>query len=197
MKRGAKIRQDVYASPFEFAPLAVQHYVAGRMLALQLQLPVAGNVLHHAVELMIKAALAQEVLYDSLRYEYGHKLVPLWEKFQDVYRAMPEHRPTIEDLDRFEEIRYPREAGGTTSTHCAIFRDPHGRRTGSPGAYSLILEDVDALVSSILSERRVAFFFSNEWNLLPPFSRQCLLEGNRHPLTVEPPNKSLERTIER
>jgi hypothetical protein len=197
MKRGARtVRPDVFASQFEFVPLAVQHYVAGRMLALQCQMPVAGNILHHAVELLLKAALASKVPFDALKDQYRHDLVLIWAKFQEEYRAMPEHGATIEDLNRFEEIRYPGPAGGTTQSHYALYRDPQGRRMGSPGAYSLVLEDIDALFRDVIAERNVAFLFSNELKLLPPFSRTCLLEKNRHTLSLEPPNKSFERTRE-
>ena len=65
---------------------------------------------------------------------------------------------------------------------------------GSPGAYSLVLEDIDALVKDVLAERRVAFLFCHELKVLPPFSRRCLLDSNRHPLALEPADQSLERT---
>jgi hypothetical protein len=186
MSRSAKIPPHAHASAFEFVPLALQHYVAGRMLALQLLIPVAGNVLHHAVELTFKAALADVVPLKALKFDYSHNLPRIWKRFQEEYGAQVEHDQTIDDLHRFDEIRYPGPSGGSTAHHCSIFRDVQGRRMGSPGAYSLVLEDVDALMSDVLSNRKVSFLFRNDVAQLPSFSLQCLLERNRHPIAIEP-----------
>lgn len=184
MGRSGKIPPDAHASASDFVPLAIQHYVAGRILALQLLIPVAGNVLHHAVELTLKAALADAVTLKALKFDFSHNLPRIWKRFQEEYGAQVEHDQTVDDLQRFEEIRYPGPAGGSTAHHCAIFRDAEGRRMGSPGAYSLVLEDVDALMSNILSNRRIAFYFRNELAQLPSASRQFLRDHNRHPILL-------------
>jgi hypothetical protein len=88
-------------------PLAIQYYVGGRFLALQLQTPVSGNLLHHTVELFLKAALS-DIPIKRLRSkkEFGHDLSKLWAHFcVRVKQQNPLHTKTINDINQFEEIR--------------------------------------------------------------------------------------------
>ena len=39
---------------FVYLRIAIQYYVVGRHAALRGQMPVAGNVVHHAVEMLLK-----------------------------------------------------------------------------------------------------------------------------------------------
>lgn len=170
-----------HTSHFELLPLAVQHYVAGRMLALQLQTHVAGNVLHHAVELFIKAELSGTVTIDDLKNKYRHNLKKLWGAYCSLHADTPANLvATINDLDAFEEIRYPTAEKESISHHYSLHKDPAGRRMGAPGAYSLTLESIDELIAFIVSKNRLQQSYQGTVGQLPSFSLQVLLEHNRH-----------------
>lgn len=170
-----------HTSHFELLPLAVQHYVAGRMLALQLQTHVAGNILHHAVEIFIKAELSHIVSIKELKDKYGHKLKKLWGAYCTLHTDTPDgFFSTVADLDAFEEIRYPHEERESITQHYSLFKDPDGRRMGAPGAYSLTLESIDELVAFITSKVTLRDCYIANVALLPPFSQRVLLDNNRH-----------------
>jgi len=170
-----------HTSQLELVPLAVQHYVAGRMLALQLQTHVAGNILHHAVELFIKAELARVVSIDELKNKYRHNLKKLWRKYATMHTDSPGgFLDTVTDLDAFEEIRYPSAEKESIAHHYSLFKDSAGRRMGAPGAYSLTLESIDELVAFIASKPTLRNSYAFNVAQLPPFSRAVLLDNNRH-----------------
>src|SRR5439155_19066176 len=55
-----------------FCDWATQYYVVGRMAARAGFLPVYGNLLHHAVEMYVKAALIGVVSLENLKRKYIH-----------------------------------------------------------------------------------------------------------------------------
>jgi hypothetical protein len=97
----------IYATEF-----ALDYYVAGRFAIAHHFMPVSANILHHAVELLLKACLSRR---DTLReiggYRkiYGHKLDRLWQEFKHRQSSpvASEFDSIIEALDHFEDIRYP------------------------------------------------------------------------------------------
>ena len=102
----------------------IQYYVAGRFAAASGFTPVLANLLHHAVELFLKACLAYDDPVDRIR-EYGsvkrgyrHNLPLLWEDFKKRSSAQlaSEFDRIIEELHKFDEIRYPEQLieGGAT-----------------------------------------------------------------------------------
>lgn len=170
-----------HTSHFELLPLAVQHYVAGRMLALQLQTHVAGNVLHHAVELFIKAELSGTATIDDLKNKYRHNLKKLWVAYCSLHAGTPsDFVTTINDLDAFEEIRYPTAEKESISQHYSLYKDAAGRRMGAPGAYSLTLESIDELIAFVVSKNRLKQSYLENVKQLPSLSLQVLTEHNRH-----------------
>jgi hypothetical protein len=90
---------------------ATQYYVAGRMAARAGFLPVYGNLLHHAVEMYLKAALVGVVSLEKLKKKYIHNLEKLWRRFKakEADAALDGFDATIHDLHKFEELRYPDE----------------------------------------------------------------------------------------
>jgi hypothetical protein len=46
--------------------LGSQYYIAGRFLTLAQTIPVAGNLLHHAIEMCLKGALTQSHTLEKL-----------------------------------------------------------------------------------------------------------------------------------
>jgi len=151
------------------------------MLALQTQTHVAGNILHHAVELFIKAALARVVPIDDLKGKYRHNLKKLWRKYSTIHTDTPiGFLGTVADLDAFEEIRYPSAEKDSIAHHYSLFKDSAGRRMGAPGAYSLTLECIDELVAFIASKPTLRNCYVANVAQLPPLSQTVLLDNNRH-----------------
>ena len=71
--------------------------------------PVCGNLLHHAIEMCLKGALAKRG-YDleQLFQVLGHDLKQLWRHYKKLYGAgLTKYNPTLADLRRYERLRYP------------------------------------------------------------------------------------------
>ena len=139
----------------EFLSMGFQYLVLGRAAAIEEFMPVAGNVLHHAVEMFLKAALADRVSVSELK-SIGHKLPILWQRCQIVLEE-PEAtraRAAIDKLDRFEAIRYPDgylTRGSTISIRLSnASAPPFGANSAT--TYDIVLEDVDELVAIIYRE---------------------------------------------
>lgn len=85
-----------------------QHYVAGGFAAIAALIPVAGNLLHHAVEMFIKGGLSAARSLDQLK-GMGHNLPRIWSEWKSLYPD-PAHTKfdgVITNLHPFEELRYP------------------------------------------------------------------------------------------
>lgn len=82
---------------------AVQYLVAGRFAVAASLTPVAGNLLHHAIEMALKAGLEKA----NVKTTWRHELPVGWKLFQETYRQIPGYDQAIEDLQKFEDIRYP------------------------------------------------------------------------------------------
>lgn len=174
-----------FASATSFLHLALQYLVSARFMALQLQVPVAGNLFHHAVELFLKAALAHRVPVCQLASrKLGHDLQALWREFKVEHPKADESLfPIVETLSRFEDIRYP-VAGEVQGPqlHLAVFRHPEGKSMGAPGAYAMVLEDLDHVLQHIASQARFDGVLKMAIEQLPAVSRQALTEHNRYQL---------------
>jgi hypothetical protein len=74
--------------PRRFLDLAFGYYMTGRFAAIN-GLFVAPNLMHHAVELLIKYTLVKDVPESQrsdktaeLRQKYGHRLNRLWKRYK-------------------------------------------------------------------------------------------------------------------
>ena len=130
----------------------LEYYVAGRFAIAHHFIPVGANILHHAVEMLLKACLAKLDGPGSVR-EYGHRLVPLWQDFKRrcTVPVPDEFELIIQGLDAFEEIRYPerliRDGARITIDVFNVEAPPlqsNGMRTEK--SYSLKLPQVDRLM---------------------------------------------------
>jgi hypothetical protein len=94
-----------------FFNAALEYYVNGRAAAICGCLFTTGNLLHHAVEMMLKAELTHTVSLRDLadRKKFHHSLQKCWDAFKPLFPTedLSEFDQMIQDLDRFEEIRYP------------------------------------------------------------------------------------------
>jgi hypothetical protein len=93
------------ASLFE---AAVQYYISGRWAVFNRLFGVAGNLLHHAVELEIKAALSVEGNCLAQPKKYGHDLEKLWLALKKQLNdpGLDQFDGTVSALDRHEKLRH-------------------------------------------------------------------------------------------
>src|SRR5579871_6453674 len=91
----------------------LEYYVTGRY-GVHAQVWVSANLLHHAVELLIKANLARGDTADQIRQYgrksvYSHSLAAAWQEFKKRSgdKALDAFDKVVTELDRWEDIRYP------------------------------------------------------------------------------------------
>ena len=151
------------AAQFEFCRLAMQYHVSGRFAALSHCIPVAGNLLHHAIEMYLKCALVKTMSLKQLKKE-GHNLSNLWKCFKETYTdpSYDELDWSIAELEKFELLRYPdcvvSEGMQVSYVPFKAYFSP--LPSGPQPPYHLILEDIDliAKITAIKSERGKAAF---------------------------------------
>ena len=87
---------------------AIDHYATGRYAVFAGLNPTAGNLLHHAVEMCLKGALAKKGKSTADLKELRHELPGIWKEFKSQYpHYLDFFDPTIRGLHQFAEIRYP------------------------------------------------------------------------------------------
>ena len=165
-----------------FCRLGIDYYVVGRFAALSGIFPVAGNQLHHAVEMLLKGALIRTRGLREVR-KYSHDLSRLWDDFksQIAGAGADAFDLAIRDLHKFEGIRYlDRVMEEGMHATFAVTRDERGTQSDDKvPVYGLTLEDVDELVKFIFNKAG--------WNpqvFVPPHkeARAYLALRNLHPL---------------
>ena len=138
-----------------FCDLATQYYVSGRLAARSFLAPVYGNLLHHAVEMFLKAVLVGTLSIDEMK-KYGHDLTTLWARFKGKENdtALDRFDQTIKNLHAFDSIRYPDEiiAKGLLSS---VGWAPEHATTSSgstkpPPKYEVTINLVDELIIELL-----------------------------------------------
>ncbi len=136
---------------------SLDYYIAGRFTVAHHFTPVGANILHHAVELLLKACLAHDdPLEKILEYwhpkrGYGHDIVCLWQEFKVRRAAAPaEFDAVIEGLHAFEDIRYPETLirdGATILIDIFDVENPVVEDDQMPGkTYRLTLPQIDRLM---------------------------------------------------
>jgi hypothetical protein len=172
----------------EFMTLGVQYYTIGRSAVLAGLVPVCGNLLHHAVEMFLKAKLSRSRTPQQLK-KMRHKLVVLWNAFKAEFpgEALGQFDDPIAALDRFEEIRYPDSIvnkGAVISIEWERWdRSPFPTGTGTvsgtartPPQYESTVADIDRLVGKIfeISSRNPVFFTGG----LNTYARDAITRNN-------------------
>jgi hypothetical protein len=167
-----------------FYQIALEYYVSGRAALICRNTLITGNLLHHAVEMLLKGQISKTTPLKDLkdRQKFGHKLRNLWVAFKNLLPAedLTEFDPMIDELEKFERIRYPDEilANGA----CIGLRFGRGKpitnRTPeqTEPEYQMGIGDVDALFARLFPLCRLnpkAYFCS-----LSQSGREMLNEGN-------------------
>ena len=122
--------QDAWMYLFQ---TGMQYYIAGRAAARGRLIPVAGNLLHHGVEMLLKGELSKTLPLEEIKKQYGHLLVKTWSTFKAMHSGqdLSGFDQLIVDLDHFEKIRYPDE-----------YLKHGGEQEGRVGARTLLHEDL-------------------------------------------------------
>jgi hypothetical protein len=140
----------------------LQYYVAGRFATAHHFDSVSANLLHHGVELLLKACLAHDDPPEAIR-KYGdwkvyrHDIRLLWTEFKGrcaksdpVVPVPAEFDAIIDGLHAFEGIRYPEkllETGATISVDIFDVEDPiWSGNQGPEPTYRLKLPQIDSLM---------------------------------------------------
>ena len=135
----------------------LQYYVAGRFATANRFTPVCANLLHHAVELLLKACLSYDdsletiEKYGDSKEGYRHNIRRLWDAFKERQPApVPvEFDAIIAALHDFEEIRYPEKlirTGAIIRINVFVEEPIHANGQEPERSYNLTLPPIDRLV---------------------------------------------------
>jgi hypothetical protein len=172
-----------------FCRNGLEYYVAGRFSALSAKsLVVAGNILHHAIEMLLKGAICLRGSYTRQQIRaMGHDLRRAWKAFK---KTCPDRRldaldAAIKRLDKFEELRYPDKVMSSGMMGNFILKREHvasthvsGPKAASLPKYTYIMEDVDELVKLIFDVAKVNPQFFPMYGDAPAMLRK----DNDHPV---------------
>jgi hypothetical protein len=141
----------------EFLDYGLQYYVAGRCAVATGLNPVAANILHHAVEMFLKAGLCAHTTEDERKFQLRHNLREIWRAFKSHYD--PEEKlagfdDCVQELHNYEDIRYPEGMmrPGAIGLHMQFGGAPMVKGSlggGDVKEYSLEMSKIDAFVKAI------------------------------------------------
>ena len=133
-------------------------------------MPVAGNLYHHAIEMLLKARLSDTRSLEVLsRRPFGHCLQALWNAFKAEFPGvgLAQFDGTITTLDPFWDLRYPDTVIQEGAQIFFQWTPGISTSTFAPGItppprYDLVVTDIDSLVARIfeVSSRNLAFFMN-------------------------------------
>lgn len=144
------------AASFRYFRLSTQYYVAARHAVFCEAMPVAANLAHHAVEMLLFAELARHYTPDQLKSKYHrHHLPSIWAEAKKRLSLVPPAScdKFINDLKDWELIRFPDNPGSRpNSLTLSVGRG--SRAVSPPGSsdntFAYGLEDLDEFVSVVL-----------------------------------------------
>jgi hypothetical protein len=140
----------------EYFRTALHYYILGRYATTAKLLPIPGNLVHHAIEFFLKAALIEKLDEAARKNKFRHNLSKLWRHYKRERNnsALDKFDQTISDINRFERIRYPEEMlrlgmlaeiGPVRNT----YNPPPGVNRPRAARYQLALDEVDELIKLI------------------------------------------------
>jgi hypothetical protein len=170
---------------------ALGYFAAGRFAVHAHLMFVNGNLLHHAVEMLLKANLsrddnAAEIKQYGYRGNYGHSLGGAWAEFKRRQNdsALDAYDDIVADLDKFEDIRYPDQlvnTGGSFNVGLVETDAKLPQSTLAVPRYELELPKIDRLVQLLF--RRVGINPAVLDNMLKQqHARPYFEQNNKTPL---------------
>jgi hypothetical protein len=140
--------------------LGVEYYISGRLAVLCHNM-VAGNLLHHALEMFLKAVFRESMTPVELRDTYSHRLRDLWPDFKILAAdaRLDGFDPLVAELDPWDEIRYPDFVEGDHRSRVKsldlIRSDVRNKPMKVTKYYHLNLEDFDELFEALVAVMHV------------------------------------------
>jgi hypothetical protein len=101
---------DYPHADYHFYQIALQYYSVGRFAALTGMMPVSGNLIHHAVEMLLKGRLTSTLTLQQMAANpYRHFLPRIWQAFKALFPSenLTRFDQFIDLLHCFDSIRYP------------------------------------------------------------------------------------------
>src|SRR5438067_433421 len=97
----------------EYLKIAFQYYISARVSMFAYSLPVAGNLYHHAIEMLLKFSLLTKFTPFHLQTKFGHNLEKLWKEYKKLYpdKTLSKYNSLIKKINHFEDLRYPKNKG--------------------------------------------------------------------------------------
>jgi hypothetical protein len=147
---------DYRHADYHFYQIALQYYAAGRFAALTWLMPVSGNIIHHAVEMMLKGRLTHTLTLQQMADKpYRHNLPRIWQAFKALFPAenLTRFDAFIDLLHAFDSIRYPDrllQLGAQITVGFVTENRLGGRDPARPEpAYRLSITDLDELMDEL------------------------------------------------
>ena len=119
-------------------------------------IPVAANLLHHGIEMLLKGELSKTMTPEQLKVELMHNLPKIWRRFkaQVSDSSLDRFDKTIKELSKYNDIRYPDYQSGMSAmfdiTRVGAAQSfVSGKIVANVRKYNLCLEDIDDLVCEI------------------------------------------------
>jgi hypothetical protein len=159
-----------------FISAGMHYYVAGRYAVFAGLNPTAANLLHHAIEMALKGALAKKGMDLRALKCLSHDLPEIWRQFTAQYGIdSSTFDGVIAELQKFETIRYPDEIveQGLASV---ISRGKPSPLSGHT-THALWLGEIDELMDKVFTVASISHkaFASC---LLMPVAEAYLIEEN-------------------
>jgi hypothetical protein len=177
--------------PFHYLDRAFEYYITGRFAALN-NLLGAPNLFHHAVEMLAKFQLLRRLPDDRLAEQVkrlkrnGQDLRTLWSAFKAAVgrSSLDRFDAVVADLNRWEDLRYGGYPMGIPTTMSFMRRrGPHATWSAEPqDVYVLVLEDIDALFTAMVTVASINPTFLGERHRLKPDMRKWYAKDNIHPM---------------
>jgi hypothetical protein len=164
----------------EFFGIAFNYYAAGRYAVFAKLDYVAGNLLHHAVEMSLKGALSKGGKTLSELESFRHDLKRLWKAFkkQTSDPGLSKLDAAVSALHRHEKLRYPNFVLEHGMQHLiSINKSTPTTDSGRPEPkFELCLEDADEIFGTVFDSTGLnAKFFTGR---LSKEAKECLAWEN-------------------
>ena len=170
----------------QYLAIAIQYYIAGRSAVFAQSVPVAGNLLHHAAEMLLKFLLIKNSYSaDQFKNKFGHDLNKLWSEVKSIVKdsTLDKFDELLSGLNDFEDLRYPGKGYMISiSVHrCKLPEVPKEfaeKEFVETKQYQTCLEDIDEFVSAVLTDR-----VNPEWikMLIRGDALEQYKKDNKHP----------------
>jgi len=166
----------------QFLVIGIQYYLTGRQATLCGLMPVSGNLVHHAIEMILKAGLLERFDSAELKKDFHHRLPKIWSQFKNLAAdsSLGQFDELITEIHKWAEIRYPYFPRGKALAMTAeILRFPRTIVQPDDDLYTINLEAVDEFMKVLMNVLQVNPEFLKTV-MLRQESRDLYERENRH-----------------